>query len=69
MADAPNRLTVIADREFFLLFINDQYLTTLFDDRLANGSAGVLTGLSNTGDQGVWTFDNFVLRTPDGSTP
>jgi hypothetical protein len=68
-ADTPNRLSVIADREFFLLFINDRYLTTLFDDRLASGSAGVLAGLSNAGDQGLWMFDNFVLRTQDGSTP
>ena len=65
----PSRLSVIADREFLLLFINDHYLTTLFDTRLSSGKAGVLAGLSNIGDQGDWAFDNFVLRTQNPDTP
>lgn len=67
--DGPNRLSVVADREFFLLFINDNYLTTLFDTRLASGSAGVLVGLADTGDKGSWVFDNFVLRTQESTAP
>lgn len=64
-----NRLSVIADREFFLFFINDHYLTTLFDTRLASGSAGVLAGLSASGNQGSWVFDNFTLRSQEVAAP
>jgi hypothetical protein len=67
--DSPSRLSVIADREFLLLFINGHYLTTLFDTRLTSGNAGVLAGLSNAGDEGSWAFDNFVLQTPDMTVP
>jgi hypothetical protein len=65
----PNRLSVIADREFLLLFINEHYLTTLFDTRLTSGSAGVLAGLSASGDRGSWVFDNFTLRSQEINSP
>ncbi len=67
--DGPNRLSVIADRESFYLFVNDHYLTTLIDNRLASGSAGVLAGLSSAGDEGSWVFDNFVIQSKDTAAP
>jgi len=67
--NGSSELSVIADREFFLFFINGHYLSTLFDTRLSSGSAGVLAGLSNTGDQGEWVFDNFILRSQPSNVP
>jgi hypothetical protein len=67
--DGPNRLSVIAERENFHLFINNHHLASLTDSRLTSGSAGVLAGLSNSGDEGSWVFDNFVLQTQDITVP
>lgn len=63
--DRVNKLTVIAQETQFLFFINDKFIAHLSDDRLESGQTGVLIGLSNVGDQGVWEFDNFSLRSPD----
>ena len=64
-----NKLAVIAHGTQFLFFINDQFITQLADDRLGEGKTGVLIGMSNAGDQGVWEFDNFSLRSPDLAEP
>jgi hypothetical protein len=67
--DQVNKLAVIAQGTQFLFFINDQFITQLSDDRLEAGNTGVLIGLSNAEDQGVWEFDNFNLRSPDLPEP
>ncbi len=68
-ADQENKLAVIAQGTQFLFFINDQFITQLTDDRLAEGKTGVLIGLSNEGDQGIWEFDDFSLSSPDLQEP
>lgn len=60
-----NRLEVIGIGSRMLIYINNYYLTTVQDDRLAEGEAGLIIGLSNAGDQGSWAFDNFELRAAD----
>jgi hypothetical protein len=60
-----NRLAVLAEGTQFLFFINDSYLGSLSDDRLASGLTGFAIGLSNPGDKGAWEFDNYELRLKD----
>lgn len=61
---STNRLSVIAQGDQFLFFINDRYQITLQDDRLSSGEAGLIIGLSMAGEEGVWEFDNYELRSP-----
>lgn len=61
---AINRLAVIATGEHFDLFINDTFVAEYSDDRLPEGKAGLLVGLSNPGDAANWEFDDFEFRAP-----
>ena len=63
-----NRLAVIAQDERLLLFINDHFLTEYVDERLVEGQAGLIIGLSYAGEEGHWEFDNFELRAPQDGT-
>jgi len=67
LADSPNRLAIVARGSQLFFFINEQLVASLTDERLTSGKAGVLIGLSNEGDRGVWEFDNFELRRLPGS--
>jgi hypothetical protein len=58
-----NRLAVLTQGSQFLFYINDQFVANLNDDRLSSGQTGLLIGLSNPQDKGLWEFDNFELRT------
>jgi len=57
-----NRLVVLVQGSQFLFYINDQLVTKLDDTRLENGKAGLLIGLTNPKDKGMWEFDNFELK-------
>jgi hypothetical protein len=59
---SSNNLTALGRNAQFDLFINGQFVSTLTDDRLSSGTAGVLIGLSEPDDEGSWEFDNFQLR-------
>ena len=61
-----NRLSVIAEGDRFLLFINDRYQAGLQDSSLESGEAGLIVGLSYDGDEAAWVFDNYELRAPEG---
>lgn len=63
-----NRLAVIAQGVEYQLFINDQFLGYFVDDRLEVGKAGLLVGLSYPDEEAVWEFDDFELRSPNGSS-
>lgn len=63
-----NKLSVIGIEDTMLFFINDRFLNHIVDDRLEEGEAGLIIGLSQAGDSGYWAFDNFELRTPDRDT-
>ncbi len=62
---SSNNLTVLGRGPHFDLFINEQFVRTITDDRLPRGTVGVLVGLSEPEDEGSWEFDNFQLRVPD----
>ncbi len=59
-----NRLAVIAQGEHLLFYINDQFVAELFNAEAASGTAGLIVGLDEAGEQGIWEFYNFELRTP-----
>jgi hypothetical protein len=67
LPESPNRLAVAAQGSQLYFFINEQFVGSLIDNHLPSGKAGVLVGLSNEGDRGVWQFDNFELRRLPGS--
>ena len=68
-----NRLAVIALGDEFHFFINDTFIDAIVDDRLDSGKAGLLIGLSNPGEDAIWEFDDFEIRssgvTTDEETP
>ena len=59
-----NRLAVVAEGAHFVLFVNDQYVAEVDDDRLSSGMVGVAVDLFDPGDEAVFEFDNFELRVP-----
>jgi hypothetical protein len=63
-SDQPNHLEVIGQDTNFLFFFNDQYINQVSNDLFTSGTAGLLTGLDNAGEQARWAFDDFELRTP-----
>jgi hypothetical protein len=67
LGDSPNRLALVARGSQLFFFINEQLVASLTDERLTSGKAGLLIGLSDEGDKGVWEFDNFELRRLPGS--
>ncbi len=60
-----NQLEVLADGPVFDLFINGEYVGGFVDDRLPEGRAGLLVGLSEAGEESSWLFDNFTLKAPE----
>jgi hypothetical protein len=62
-----NVLGVAAKSDEFYFFVNQQLVGRFKDDRLPEGKAGLLIGLSNPGDTSAWLFDDFVLRVPEQS--
>jgi hypothetical protein len=68
--DQPNQLALLAEGPVFYLLVNGVHIDTIFDDRLPEGSAGLLIGLSEAGERGVWQFDEFDMRaSPDQPPP
>ena len=59
-----NRLAVLAHKDLFDFYINDVLVSEYRDERLPSGKAGLLIGLSNSGDEAEWEFDDFELRAP-----
>jgi hypothetical protein len=61
-----NRLAVKGEGNTFTLYINDQKVTEVTDDKLAQGQVGLNTSL-DAGQEALFEFDNFELRAPEGS--
>lgn len=63
-ANASNRLSVLGQTDRYLLFINDQYITTIDDDDHKDGGLGI--GLDmDEGQVNVFEFDDMVVRSAD----
>jgi hypothetical protein len=61
-AGQPNRLGVIAQGQQLTFVLNNQVIDSIRDGRLSARRSGLLIGLSNSGDQGEWEFDDFEVR-------
>lgn len=57
-----NRLSLIADGNHFLFFINDQFVHEIFDSVLPTGNVGLATTINAEGDEVILEFDNFEVR-------
>ena len=60
----PNRLEIVAEGAQFYFFINNQYVSELFDSRNSSGKAGLMVSLGNEGERATWEFSNYELRSP-----
>ena len=58
-----NRLAVIAQGNSFMYFINDQFVASIHNTKLEEGSVGLAVGSGN-GDEGTIEFDNIELHAP-----
>lgn len=63
LTDQPNRLTVIAEGNHFLLFINDQFVNEAYDDQIAKGGNALAVELSPADSHVTYQFDNIEVRT------
>ena len=59
-----NHLAVTCVGSKCVFFINGEFVTFLDSIRFLSGLNGVLSAMNNTGDQGVFEFDDFELRVP-----
>lgn len=64
--DGMNNVKVVGIGSKFGIFINDTFVSEVEDDHLNYGKMGVMFGLDEEGDEGVFEFDNFELRTSTG---
>ena len=62
--DQPNKLTVIAEGDHFMLFINEQFVAEEYDDQIKRGTTGLAIEIFEPDQQGIFEFDNVVLRVP-----
>jgi len=62
--DVVNKLTVVGQGPYYGLFINDQLVNQVKDDRLEGGYAGIVIEVFNAGDQLSLEFDNLEVRVP-----
>lgn len=62
--DGKNKLTVIAQGSYLTFMINDQIVGEAEDDRIASGTCAIAIQIFEAGQQAIFEFDNFELRTP-----
>jgi len=60
----PNQLTVIAQGDQFILFINDQFVDAKQDDSIKQGTTALAFEVLQPNQTATFEFDNIVLRTP-----
>ncbi len=59
-----NRLTVIAEGSRFTFYINQKYVTQVFDSRLERGFVGVCVAVYTKGESASFEFDDFAVFAP-----
>jgi len=59
-----NRLHVLGQGNTYAFFINGALVTTLEDADFSSGYMGLIIGMDEEGDAGVFEFDNYELRVP-----
>ena len=65
LQEQPNRLTVIANGDDFIVFINDQFVVEIRDDEIKNGQTALAVGLGLADAQATFEFDNVEIRVPE----
>lgn len=63
--DWSNTLGVVGRGEQLYFYINEQRVAEARDSSSLAGSVGLLIGLSNSGEQATWEYDDFELRAPE----
>jgi len=61
--DGMNQLRGIAEGPQFVFLINGQRVAQAENSRISRGEVGLVIALSDAGDEAVFEFDNFGLRT------
>jgi hypothetical protein len=59
-----NRLAVVAEGDHLLFYINDQHVAEVFNAAATTGNVGLIVGLDEADQTGIWEFYNFELRAP-----
>jgi serine/threonine protein kinase len=62
--DYPNLMEVVAQGSLLSFYINGQQVAEINDTTLTKGKVGLAVSLNQNGDQAVWDFANFQLRSP-----
>ena len=62
--DEPNQLTVIAEGDHLMLFINDRFIADTHDDSIKQGTAALAIEIFQPDQQATFEFDNIELRIP-----
>ncbi len=61
--EEPNRLTIIAEGDHFILFINDHFVAGKHDDWIEKGTVALAIEIFEPDQEATFEFDNIVLRT------
>lgn len=69
LKEGMNTLKVVAHGDHFFFFINGRYLAEIEDDQIPSGKVGIYYGMDYMGDQGVFEFDNLLLRATTSDLP
>jgi hypothetical protein len=62
--DSFRVITVIAERNHFTFYVNDQFISEIDDNRFGQGSIGLITSLDFAGDEAMVEFYRFELHVP-----
>jgi hypothetical protein len=60
-----NRITIIGKADQFVFLINNQIVTNTSLTQIDKGQAGVVIGIYDKGENGVFEFDDFEFRSSD----
>jgi len=62
--DGANKISILAEADHFIFFINDQYVADIHDDTLDRGKVGLVIEISDADINAVFEFDNILLKLP-----
>lgn len=60
----PNTLSVLGNGNYYQLFVNDQYISDLWDNTFSAGGVGVYIEM-DADQTNVFSFDNLEVRSPE----
>jgi hypothetical protein len=59
-----NRIAVLATGSHFIFYVNNQTVAEFDNDKLSKGKVSLSIEMEFPGDQAIFEFDNFELRSP-----